>query len=347
MTETQTRRTLRKPRSDDRLFFDLQAGLFGGQAFVVAYDLGLFEKLAERPMTMSEIGDALALGSRSIDALLVLCTSLGLLERRDDHFALTELAKDYLAPESPTFIGDYLRPAFYGQPNLTSFPTVRKAIVEGRSQIYEGKELFKTHEEEVERAREFTMMMHAHSIGPAMAWPEAFDLSDATSLIDIGGGSGAHAIGAADRWPDLSCTVLEMPVVCDIADEVIASYGLQDRVATMPGDFWNDSLPAADIHFYGDIFHDWPDDKCAGLMRKSSETLKPGGRVMIHEMLYDDAKSGPFVAASMSVIMLAWTEGRQRSSSEYRALLEGAGFVDVETQNTFGHWSVVCARKPA
>ena len=227
MTEKQTRRELRKPRSDDKLFYDLQAGLFGGQAFVVAYDLGLFEKLAEQPMTMAEIGDALPLGTRSIDALLVLCTPLGLLERRDDHFALTHLAEDYLEPDSPTFIGDYLRPTFYGQPELTSYPTARKAILEGRSQIYEGRELFKTHEEEVERAREFTMMMHAHSIGTALAWPDAFDLSDAASLIDIGGGSGAQAIiGAADRWPNLSCTVLEMPIVCGIADEVIASYGL-------------------------------------------------------------------------------------------------------------------------
>ena len=38
MTRSKTRRELRKPRSDDRLFYDLQAGLFGGQAFVVAYD---------------------------------------------------------------------------------------------------------------------------------------------------------------------------------------------------------------------------------------------------------------------------------------------------------------------
>ncbi len=347
MTRSKMRRELRKPRSDDRLFYDLQAGLFGGQAFAVAFDLGLFEKLAERPMTMAEIGDALSLGERSADALLVLCTSLGLLERRDDRFALTELAEDYLAPDSPTFIGDYLRPAIYGQPELTSYPTVRKAILEGRSQIYEGKKLFETHEEEVERAREFTMMMHAHSIAPALAWPDAFDLSDAASLLDIGGGSGAQAIGAANRWPTLSCTVLEMPVVCEIADGVIASYGLQDRITTLPGNFWNDPLPAADIHFYGDIFHDWPDDKCAGLMKKSFEALDPGGRIMIHEMLYDDDKAGPFVAASMSVIMLAWTEGRQRSSNEYRGLLETAGFADVEAHNTFGHWSVVSARKPA
>ena len=82
-------------------------------------------------------------------------------------------------------------------------------------------------------------------------------------------------------------------------------------------------------------------------MKRSFETLKSCGRIMIHEMLYDGEKSSPFVAASMSVIMLAWTEGRQRSADEYRALLETAGFADVEAQNTFGHWSVVCARKPA
>ena len=46
-------------------------------------------------------------------------------------------------------------------------------------------------------------------------------------------------------------------------------------------------------HFYSNIFHDWPPEKCSFLTRKSFDALPPGGRLVVHEMLYDDDKKGP------------------------------------------------------
>jgi hypothetical protein len=38
--------------------------------------------------------------------------------------------------------------------------------------------------------------MHSASIGPAMVWPRKVDLAKNLIMLDIGGGSGAHSIGA-------------------------------------------------------------------------------------------------------------------------------------------------------
>ena len=113
-------------------------------------------------------------------------------------------------------------------------------------------------------------------LAAALAWPEQLDLSKSRLMIDVGGGSGAHAIGAALRWPDLRAVVFEMSTVCEVAREVIGGYRLQDRIATQTGDLWNDPLPRSDLHFYGDIFHDWPDDKCRQLAAKSFDALERG-----------------------------------------------------------------------
>ena len=40
-------------------------------------------------------------------------------------------------------------------------------------------------------------------------------------IADIGGGSGAHAIGAALRWPDLQATVFEIESVVSVTEETI------------------------------------------------------------------------------------------------------------------------------
>ena len=72
-----------------------------------------------------------------------------------------------------------------------------------------------------------------------------------------------------------------------------------------------------------------------------------GGRIIIHEMLYNDDKTGPFPVAAFNIVMLLWTtEGQQYSGRELSAMLTEAGFTDIEVKPTFGYWSIVTGRKP-
>ncbi len=334
------------PTVNDTAIYDMAFGIVGVQAAMVALDLGVFDLLEKGPADLDTIAGRFNLAPRSTRAMLDACVALKLVERDGDRYELSALSTAYLTPDSPTYMGDYLRAANITQPDLTAFSTVRRSIVENRTQIYDGKDLFETNAAAMERARVFTLMMHGHSISSALTWPTKFDLSQTKRMIDIGGGSGAHAIGAALRWPELTAEVFEIPSVVPVAEEFIERYGVTGQVTARGGDFWNDPLPEGDLHFYGDTLHDWPDDKCRALLLKSFEALEPGGQVMIHEILYDDDKSGPLVAASFSVVMLAWTEGHQRTAAEYEQLLTEIGFADARVDPAFGYWQIVSARKP-
>lgn len=336
---------LPRPTTDERRLWDIIGGVLGGQGFLVALDLKLFPWLAERPATIEEVADQFRLDRRAAETLLILCTTLGALERRGERFEVTQLTCDYLLPNSPVYFGGFMEGSLAQQSTLTSFESVRKAFVENRSQIYDGDTLFESHELDDEAVRGFTTIMHWHSMAPALAWPELFDLSEIRRMIDVGGGSGAHTIAAALRWPDLEGVIFEMPKVCTVAREFIDSYGVQGRVTTETGDLWHDPLPGGDLHFLGDIFHDWPENKCRQLAAKSFAALAPGGRIMIHEMLYNDEKTGPLSASISSISMLLWTEGIQRSGPEHIDILSSVGFTEAETTPTFGDWSIVSARK--
>ena len=159
--------------------------------------------------------------------------------------------------------------------------------------------------------------MHGVSMGAALAWPERVDLSGHRVMLDIGGGSGAHAIGAARQWAKLQVIIFDLAPVCDLAGEFFSRHGLQDRIRTQVGDMWVDTFPPADLHLYSQIYHDWPPDRRQLLTRKSFEGLEPGGRVILHEMLYDDRKTGPFSTAAMNINMLL----------QYRPAVLGAGVV--------------------
>lgn len=155
------------------------------------------------------------------------------------------------------------------------------------------------------------------------------------------------SIEIAKAQPSLRATVMEIAAVCAEADRYIAASGLTPRVRTEAVNMFMQAWPSGhDAHFLSNILHDWSDDTCRLLVKKSFEALPSGGRIVLHEMLMDDDGCGPLPAAAFSLLMLLGTRGRQYSLPELRGFLESAGFTGVETFTTGGgYYSLVVARK--
>jgi hypothetical protein len=337
---------LRRPPMDDRPLWDIVLGVYGYPALLLAHKLKLFPLLAAEPRTLAEICDGLHLARRPVAALVTAATAPGFLHLQEGRYGLTPLAAQYLLESSPTYFGGELDLTIANHA-VWSLESLEQAVRTDRPPIYSGQDVFKSHEEQADLARAFTQAMHGSSMSPALAWPECIDLSGHRLLLDVGGGSGAHALGAVLRWPHLQAVVFDLPPVCEVAQEIITRHGLQQRVSTQAGDMWEDAFPPADLHFYSQIYHDWPVQKCQVLTQKSFASLQPGGRILIHEMLYNDDKTGPFPAAAFNIIMLLWTtEGQHLSGRELSTMLAEAGFTDITVTPTFGYWSLVTGRKP-
>jgi acetylserotonin N-methyltransferase len=147
------------------------------------------------------------------------------------------------------------------------------------------------------------------------------------------------------RWRHLKAVIFETPTVCPIAQEYIARAGLHERVKTYAGDFWTDPFPVSDAHFYADVYHDWPPNQGRYLARKSYDSLPVGGRIILHEMLFNHEKTGPLTAAGYSTAMLLWTEGQQYTGQELGEILTDAGFTEVEINPSLGYFSVITGVK--
>ena len=75
----------------------------------------------------------------------------------------------------------------------------------------------------------------------------------------------------------------------------------------------------------------------------SQSGVRPG----VHGLVVPDDGTGPWHAAAFSLLMLVGTLGKQYSLPEFRQILEGAGFTDVQAVRTGGgYYSLVSARKP-
>ncbi|HYL59999.1 MAG TPA: methyltransferase [Candidatus Acidoferrales bacterium] len=337
--------SIRRPRSDDRPLWDVFFALNGSIAVYAAHKLKIFSLLAERAHTLPELCEALKLAPRPAEALLSISAAAGFVELREGRYGLTPLAEDYLVESSTTYFGAHFELPI-GNDSLFTIGSVEKAARTDSPQVYGGNDWMKSHEERAELARGFTRSMHSASMAPAFAWPEMVDLSSNRAMLDIGGGSGAHCIGAVTRWPRLKATVFDIAPVCEVASEIAAKNGVENKVGTHVGDIWSDPFPAADLHFYSMIYHDWPPDKCRFLTAKSFASLPSGGRIVIHEMLFNDDRTGPYAVAAFNIAMLLWVTGQQYSGRELTNMLVEAGFKNIEAKPTFGYWSVVTGVKP-
>src|SRR5688572_28297417 len=71
-----------------------------------AIDLGVFRALAEGPRDASSVADAIACPARSTGMLLDALAIVGLVTREGQRYALSPLARGFLVPGGPTYLGD-------------------------------------------------------------------------------------------------------------------------------------------------------------------------------------------------------------------------------------------------
>ncbi|XP_060542605.1 acetylserotonin O-methyltransferase-like isoform X4 [Pantherophis guttatus] len=117
-----------------------------------------------------------------------------------------------------------------------------------------------------------------------------------------------------------------------VGREVLSAFDLSQfpLICDLGGDFFKDPFPEADLYILGRILHDWSDESCSQLLHKVYQACKPGGGVLIVEMLLDEDRRGPLAAHIYSLLMLLYTEGKERSTTEFNVLLRKAGFQEVE-----------------
>ena len=105
--------------------------------------------------------------------------------------------------------------------------------------------------------------------------------------------------------------------------------GLTDRFTAVAADLIAGPYPAgADVILLGHILHDWSDEVCGTILRNCAAALPAGGTLLISESVLHDDFSGSTLTHMKDLLMLVANESgaRERSESEYRELLDAAGF---------------------
>lgn len=304
---------------------ELIDGFKASKALFVACKLNVFDVLKEdAPLKAVDIAGKIDASVCGTERLLDVCVALGLLEKTDRGYRNTELADVHLASDGEYSLHGL---AMHSHDHFWSrFTDLELAVREGASVAFGRKT-----EEPVQskhKTLQFMRAMHGLAMLTARQVATAFDLSRFTSACDLGGCTGALARALTQEYPRLKVTVFDLPEVIEHVTCVQPEGRRTDRIRFVPGDFFKDDLPEADLYILSRILHEWPDDKVCELLSRVSSRCKPGGGILVAEKVLED-KPAARGSLPASLNLLVRTQGRERGLPEYRGLLERHGFRDV------------------
>jgi hypothetical protein len=341
------------PGSDTRDVWEIYLSPTWMPALLVADKLGVLESIAAAPGSADELSARLGLNRRALGSVLALLASLSFLVPRHGRYHITDAARHHLLPSSPLYWGGVWTAMRQNSPlydqllrALTTADPV-EAMPQSSGRNESGVDGWATGSLSPEAAASMIKYMHSHSAAAALAVAQSDLFASTQRLLDVGGCSGVFSIALAARYPALSCTIMDLPAVCELTPDYVKERGLEDRIDCYAADMFRDPWPRGyDAVFLSNIFHDWRPATCLALASRAFAVLPADGTINLHEMLLTDDGAGPRTAAAFSVLMAAGTQGQQFTFAQLEALLTDAGFVDIDCYSTSPLHSVVRGRKP-
>jgi ubiquinone/menaquinone biosynthesis C-methylase UbiE len=293
-----------------------------------ASDLGIFARLAELGSADADtLATALKLDNRGTILLLDACVALDLLKKAGNIYQNTPESALFLVPGSPADLSGAIR---YNRDVYPAWGKLKSLITSGKPVEKPEAHLG----QDAERTRTFVLSMHYRALAIGRAIVSELDLAGCKKLLDVGGGPATYSALIAQKFPDIECTVLDLPEVVAVAEELLLQQGYTDRVRTLAGDYRTTPFPQGNnaVNFFG-MFHQESPESIRSLLKKAYNALVAGGSVNIMDMMTDHTHTKPVFSALFAVNMALTTDnGWVFADAELTEWLEEAGFTDIKVK---------------
>jgi len=231
------KKPLPDPQTQAGELFALTESAVKWELLKTALKLNLFDGLSDHK-TAEEIAFAFSMHLPNTEHFLNALTALGYLVKNNHRYCNASSTETLLTHGKDTFIGEALlfmeswhRPLQNG----VLLNLVRKGPI--RIQNLTDENLWE---------KSARISLNASRTGRAQAIASQVaalpEFPSFSRMLDLGSGPGMIGIAVAAAHPSLQCCLFDQPAVCKVADEVIAEYGMEDRVATLSGDYLADPI---------------------------------------------------------------------------------------------------------
>jgi len=298
----------------------------------VIAEFGVADALEDEPASGAELARRTGLNADALGRMLRLLAAHGVFAGTRDAYTHTPASR-LLRSDHPQSLRSLARTL--GMPSLWDGLTELAVAAKTGKPARDWASLVAYYAQHPEEAALFNQAMVDKSAVVVPAVVAAHDFSAYRVIADIAGGRAHLLQGILAKSPDSTGVLFEMPhVIADAA--TIAS----PRLKLQAGSFFTDALPVADAYLLMDVIHDWNDADSARILTAIRKAAPTHARLLIVESLVGE-EPGPHPGKLLDIVMLAVTGGKERSPSEFRALLEPAGFRIERVVPTASAYSVL------
>ncbi len=301
-------------------------GYVNTQLLYIIAKLGIADHLAAGPKSSATLAADLHVAEEPLHRILRGCVSGGLLVETEPGVFATTPPIEFLESNK----ADSLR----GYAILTGeewYPSWNKllAAVEAEEVPFEaafGCDYYTHFAQKPEAGMRFNQFMQIRSEQSAQALVDAYDFSGAAVVVDIGGGNGTLLQTILHSYPQLQGILFDLPPVITEAKQRAVLQHLGGRCRFVSGSFMDGVPPGGDLYILSQILHNWSDEQCIEILRNCHDAMTTQGKLLILEMLIPTQLKGNMPAVDADLMMLVLTQGCERNTAGYEALLKAANF---------------------
>ena len=143
-------------------------------------------------------------------------------------------------------------------------------------------------------------------------------------MVDVGGGEGELLIRILELYPEMTGVVFDVAnTVANTLGSPRRTMGNAERCSYIAGNFFGAVPEGAEAYVLCGVVHDWSDDLAVAILSNCRKAMTKNGRALIVEMIVPKTNSASF-SKLLDVNMMVMTVGRERTKSEFHALLHAA-----------------------
>jgi SAM-dependent methyltransferase len=294
---------------------------------------GLFTHISAGADTAGTLCERAAISERGCQAILDGLVAIGLLEVNGTRYSNTPAASAYLIEGGDEYLGTYVEMNFA---RMARWPELTQAVRTGQSVMgLSGVPDHPYWEELVSSIAPLSLPI-ARAVASRLAVAEATSLS----LLDVAGGGGAFAAVFLGENPRATATQVDWANVNRVARRFVGRHvgaSAESRFHTLDGDFLETDYGdgAFDVAIYSHMAHGVSAAANEQAFVKLRRALKPGGTLVVHDLIVgDDNRGQPLALMFGANLLFHSADGRGWREGDYRRWLAHAGFANVTIEPT-------------
>jgi ubiquinone/menaquinone biosynthesis C-methylase UbiE len=308
-----------------QLFFQTINAHQRTEALKAAIELEVFTAIGEGNTTAAAIANRCQTAERGMRILCDFLTTMGMLTKENNQYALTLDSATFLDKRSPAYLGGTI--GFLSTPELLEGSRhMTEAVRKGGTAIDNEGTVGPDNPIWVKFARAMAPMM----MMPAQMIVKLIDpkADRKLKILDIAAGHGQFGIAFAKNNPQAEIHAVDWKAVLEVAKENAQAAGVADRYHTIEGSAFDVEFGSGyDLVLITNFLHHFDPPTNETLLRKVHAALADDGRAATLEFVPNDDRVTPPDSAGFSMVMLVGTpNGDAYTFAELERMFANAGF---------------------